>query len=186
MIIVKKEAVFVGNFECVSGGFIVSDPCYEVNSNVVNRLSNAKKGTWSAYIVQDDEGVNLSLTVLHSSVAKLNDSNWDTTNFTVGVDSGQAGVYDEKYFGDDSILSKDPQFEFPFEKDGDRWYAFNCDLTLSKIGAGIVPYGAVSASGYGDGGYECLIQKQGNEIVAVKIIFIDEIDEDEYLLEEDE
>lgn len=61
----------------------------------------------------------------------------------------------------------------------DLWYSSCCDLTLSEIGAGVIPGGAVSSSGYGDGGYVASISTDDNsEIVAIRIVFISEDDED--------
>jgi hypothetical protein len=72
-----------------------------------------------------------------------------------------------------------------------KWYYWNCSRTLDTslhkdeiitedeylnriTHAGIVPFGCVSRSGYGDGCYECFVVKKKNKIVAIKVIFIDE------------
>jgi hypothetical protein len=91
-------------------------------------------------------------------------------SFEVGVDSGQAGIYDEDYYR-----------QYHSEDDcNDDWYGDICDLTT--------PFGTkdgkcvVSSSGYGDGGYDCyLLKDKNNEVVGFQIVFIeDEDEEDEY------
>lgn len=68
---------------------------------------------------------------------------WSTALFEVGVDSGQAGFFDDAVFavhngGYDEAFC-------------DKAY----DITLSNKKAGVMLNGVVSSSGYGDGGYEC-------------------------------
>jgi hypothetical protein len=46
-----------------------------------------------------------------------------------------------------------------------------CDRTLHKDQAGVIPFGAVSSSGGGDGYYKCLVKKDGDEVVGVLIDF---------------
>jgi hypothetical protein len=102
------------------------------------------------------------------------------TTIDVGVDSGQAGIFDKSSFKNDSLIEKDPEFHHAYRRDkpGGRWYAACCDITLSEEEAGVLLGGVVSTSGYGDGGYDCFVVKSGDEVVAVKIVFIGE-DEDE-------
>ena len=44
----------------------------------------------------------------------------------------------------------------------DVWYTACCHLTLGDVEAGVIPYGAVSASGYGDGSYDCFVRRELN------------------------
>lgn len=46
-----------------------------------------------------------------------------------------------------------------------------CDKTLSKTGAGIIPFGVVSSSGMGDGTYTCRVGKRDAEICLIEIDF---------------
>lgn len=66
---------------------------------------------------------------------------------------------------DDNIIDKPTQNDF-----GEPWYNANCDI-LSKM-AGVIPYGTVSSSGFGDGSYYCYYIEDNSEIVAIKIVFI--------------
>ena len=44
----------------------------------------------------------------------------------------------------------------PGRWDAAVWYSHCCDLTLGKQQAGVIPYGVVFSSGYGDGCYTAL------------------------------
>ena len=58
---------------------------------------------------------------------------------------------------------------------GDLWYNHACDITLSEMSAGVMPYGVVSSSGFGDGSYVCYTHKGSDgEIDFAFVIFIDE------------
>lgn len=52
-------------------------------------------------------------------------------------------------------------------------YRHVCDITLSKMSAGVLPYGAVSSSGFGDGGYTCYTHADENGVIDFAfIVFI--------------
>jgi hypothetical protein len=150
----------------------VSDPCYGTGVWCSGVVDNVKEGTYNVDVEISDEGMwgerVKSLTAIHS------DYNGHSVivkaGFEVGVDSGQAGIYDEDYYnqyhsGDDC---------------NEDWYEEICNLTD--------PFGTkdgkcvVSSSGYGDGGYDCyLLKDKNNEVVGFQIVFIeDEDEEDEY------
>ncbi|WP_433957783.1 hypothetical protein [Cytobacillus horneckiae] len=67
------------------------------------------------------------------------------------------------------------------EEKGEKWYIRICDLTLeTKESAGITKGGVVSSSGYGDGGYELFtIRDENDSVVAIKIVFIGDEEEEE-------
>ena len=88
----------------------------------------------------------------------------------VGVDSGQAGVFDAKYFEDDK-LARQYQVEDPICPD-QPWYSLCCDRTLGETGAGIIPYGVVSSSGLGDGSYSYYTNTVDGKTVGVQIVFM--------------
>ena len=53
--------------------------------------------------------------------------------------------------------------------------AYACDITLSRMHAGVMPFGAVSSSGFGDGSYVCYTHEgDTGEIDFAFIVFIDE------------
>lgn len=177
----------LGKFELNSGNVMVSDPCYEVGSWGQAQLNNTKKGEWIAKIKQFDEGEwgirNGELIALHKSIDISNELNWKLEKAIIGVDSGQAGIFDLTVFRNDEVsmsstfLSSEAQ-----EEKGEKWYSHICDLTLeTNERAGITKGGVVSSSGYGDGGYELFtIRDENDSVVAIKIVFIgDEVEEEE-------
>ena len=62
----------------------------------------------------------------------------------------------------------------------EAWYTYCCNITLVRLQAGVLPYGVVSSSGFGDGGYDCIqyLTARG-EVVKVEIVFITEDDLEE-------
>lgn len=278
----KKD---LGTFEIESGNVRVSDPCYNKDTWCNGLLNNVSVGRWKSYVyVVEDDIFNISerSSVLISHLESVNSDNlhWEKTDIHVGVDSGQAGIYDDKYFKDDKSVIKsstmynysmpvlsdnyfndldkvmshdfgisinkrlaesakiklkegkiskdeyDKEMEIISEslkerteyikenlymyniieidwsdkgnnkpkKDGDRWYDVNCANTLGvynqpgkyhkddineRLG-GVIPFGVVSQSGYGDGGYPCHVAKENGKIVGIKITFIDDFDEDDF------
>jgi len=76
----------------------------------------------------------------------------------INVDSGQAGVFD----GDIC------------DGDDEDFYDRCCNTTLKNPGYGYMKGGFVSSSGYGDGGYECLVYKNNGVAVGVEITFIEQ------------
>lgn len=93
------------------------------------------------------------------------------TDIHVGVDSGQAGFFDRdryaEYGGD------------PGDGNRDAYFAI-CDLTGSGSEYdhpqfGTNEWGAVSSSGYGDGGYDLYVLRhdQTGQVIAAYILYID-------------
>jgi hypothetical protein len=103
-----RDIQSIGNFIIESGKIIVSDPCYETRGgNWQSLFENVKKGEWKAYIIETDGsswGVRVGeIFAIHSDY-ELDDINWNRGS-TIGVDSGQAGIYDLKYYKDDKCVS---------------------------------------------------------------------------------
>ena len=148
----------------------VSDPCYGTGVWCSGAVDNVKEGTYNVDVEISDEGMwgkrVKSLTAIHSEYS--GHSIIQKAPFEVGVDSGQAGIYDEDYYR-----------QYHSEDDcNDDWYKEVCDLTD--------PFGTkdgkcvVSSSGYGDGGYNCyLLRDKNNEVVGFQIVFIEDDEEDE-------
>ncbi|EJW19339.1 hypothetical protein PAV_1c03130 [Paenibacillus alvei DSM 29] len=171
-------AIFIslGQFEVTTGKLVVSDPCYDLNENtiIMGVLDNALNGTWDAYVskteVQDWGEACAKLIACHSSVAdKLEAIEWVKGNFIVGVDSGQAGIFDVSKF---RIPDADAEGNESDNADSD-WYFACCDITESNEDAGVLDGGVVSRTGFGDGAYAAYYAVNGqNQIMGVKIIFI--------------
>lgn len=148
----------------------VTDPCYDRDTWCAGTLSNVKPGQ---YVCEPDytDGRVASIEAVHRDCGSEM-LFWNEMNFEVGVDSGQAGIFDY----DDFIAHVD-------ERDygsGD-WYSQCCELTCNEDMCGIINgVGFVSESGYGDGVYTCYVAKnEEGQIVGIKIVFIDYDDEDD-------
>ena len=176
---------FLGTFNVESGCLIVTDPCYEYDP--FNVLLNVQNGTWIAEITTERyDGV--TQLYAHRTCFEGN-GHWRTAGFIVHVDSGQAGIFDAAHFDKDEDVSPEETFEnvsFRDSTDHTRWYKMCCDRTLGPDSAGVIPFGAVSASGWGDGGYECeYFETDDGLVTAVRINYIyqdyeEDEDEEEY------
>lgn len=153
----------IGSFEIKSGKVIVSDPCYGRGTWCQGTLDNVKKGKWNSKILTVDGRV-AALIASHESILNLNyiDSySGIISSFVVGVDSGQAGIFDLPEFHSDDDDYDDPE----------SWYRRCCELTLKTLAGIIDNSGVVSSSGYGDGGYDCKTLSKDNEVVGIMIDF---------------
>lgn len=126
--------------------------------------------------------------IAHESISfgELEKYNWQRVqDLHVGVDSGQAGFFDlVKY----TEAVSDKHSNGGRNHDGgsfDTFYKSVCELTLADASWGVVPFGAVSSSGYGDGGYSCFVLRNPtsdptvSELVGAYIVFISEEEEEE-------
>lgn len=167
----------IGEFEVESGTLRVSDPCYDIGSDGGFEIANAITGTWDARVIYSDEGswgvrcAALICQVRDYPEITHEDYGWkDASEFY--VDSGQAGVYDRKYYKCDSVMSGQDRIHDKVICDDEPWYSFNCDRTLSDASAGVIPYGSVSSSGFGDSVYKALIKlNEDDKVVAVLLDF---------------
>ena len=172
----------VGTFEVTSGKIVISDPCYE--REIIAAELPAKNGKWEAetYFNSDDRVSHLI--VHHENYPINNEHEGDVAPFDVGVDSGQAGVFDSDFYRNDEAVAhltdEDRHYKEDKIREDEPWYSWCCDRTLGADCAGIVPHGAVSSSGYGDGCYECRLVKDtytpDYPVVGVIIEFISEED----------
>jgi len=155
----------LGQFEVISGAVRVTDPCYDTSVWCSGEIKNVRNGRWSAVVVKDRSRCACLIAFI-GRTRKVDDCNWMALDFEVGVDSGQAGIFDSKCYEGGT--------------DNQKWYDKCCELTLGELGAGVIDTGCVSSSGYGDGGYVASVIKDDKEVIAIKIDFIeDEDDEDE-------
>ena len=84
----------------LSDHVIVTDPCYDSDTWCNGQLTNVKPGTYhtkATYTQMNGWGRRCtSLIVWHESITEPTD--YEHTDITVGVDSGQAGIIDFPYF----------------------------------------------------------------------------------------
>lgn len=149
---------------------MVSDPCYKVGVWCQGEINNILEGEYNVHISEDDGRIK-ELIVSHDNylVIDFEDINIEQP-FEVGVDSGNAGIFDYKYYYDtheeDDILDEwyDDMLAGLFDKeDSKNWLFFR-------------NHGVITSSGYGDGIYHCYTAEHDNKVMAIKIIFIDEGD----------
>lgn len=177
----------MNNIEIKDKGFIslddkvmVSDPCYGMNTWCQGVIDNVLKGNYKCTVETFDEdtwGRRVSaIQVMHADYLKKF-LEYSKENFEVGVDSGQAGIFDYEYYK--KYHSDDSEIEHA-DKD---WYWRVCDLTVTTQipdGNTIDNLGFVSSSGYGDGGYCCwTAHNDEGKIVAIRVEYITEDDEEE-------
>jgi len=160
-----EKTIELGTFNVDSGKLVVSDPCYSPGTWCAGALGNVKNGIWKGFVQKGktDWGNRCwSVQAVHLDHYSQNMGFSEKTDITVGVDSGQAGIYDVAKFGGG-------QDEY-----GDGgWYDNACETTLSALGAGVLDGGVVSSSGFGDGAYDCYVSRDNSgQIVGVKVVFI--------------
>lgn len=160
MAIADDVGTAVGYFNCESGTLRVTDPCYQPGTWCAGVITDCRTGIWKAVIHRGRFGmwgVRVSkLTVTHSDGGA---GDAIAADFEAGVDSGQAGVFDDLHYGD------------VCDADYDKW----CELSNP---AGTRGDGAVASSGFGDGVYDCTYRRDADgKCFEISIVFIDEEEE---------
>jgi hypothetical protein len=191
-------------FNVTSGKMVCSDPCYEIPTWCQGVIENVKNGKWEAGIATSDEGSwgeRVSHLWVYNLEAAINDPNLvreietfkgHELPFSGGVDSGQFGFFDFDNYRKDGVVANLPKYEFGEgwdNKEGDTWYRTVCNLTLGGEQWGVLPFGAVSSSGYGDGSYMVKgIKDDSGQYVAFCVEFIgqDDHEDDEWDEDDDE
>lgn len=173
-----------------AGPLRCTDPCYSPGTWCTG-LVDVLPGRWNAHVVRGPTNGwgtrTYALLARHESVVvepkdTLN-APWHAYDFDAGVDSGSFGFFDQAAFDkmkDDDDLA-------------DRWYemAGNTRIDLDGKGGarigGVVgttkddpePFGALSSSGFGDGGYTVLAQLDGEgRVVSLLVVFCPKMDEE--------
>lgn len=104
----------------------VSDPCYDIDTWCAGTLENVLEGNYKCFsqsVDSGDWGVRVaSIEVVHEDYLNIITPT-ELQNIDVGVDSGQAGIYDLDYF-----------IKARADKHGkDKWYKKVCDITYKYI-----------------------------------------------------
>jgi len=180
------KTVPLGSFQVVSDELLAADPAYAKslsdNAGLLARVTKVTKGEWKAealmFTAAPKDERCAELLSFHVSHSHPGNCNWKSQEGVVGVDSGQAGVFDPKHAGDHSVVPKDYRWKDEMIDPDDRWYSLCCDFTLSAKGAGVIPYGAVASSGWGDGGYSCFTcESEAGRVQGLRLVFISQEDE---------
>lgn len=162
----------------LSDKVMVSDPCYDIGTWCQIQLDNVKPGNYNVHVIKSDEetwGIRCaSLIVKHVDKKISNDMELIIHDGEVGVDSGQAGIFDMSIY---------PEHQHTRTSE-DVFYEECCDTTLSRMSCGTLSNGkgVVSSSGYGDGSYNLLYSKDENGAIDyMHILFIEpDIYEEDY------
>ncbi|GGE73696.1 SMI1/KNR4 family protein [Priestia taiwanensis] len=167
----------VGIFKVESGKLIVTDPCYKVDEQeeVQIILSNVKSGNWTASISYNNEEIVKSVLAFYGE--KKTRGKWNDCDTLIGVDSGQAGIFDFILFGRDDAIQYEVEniYDIKIDEVGIKYFVACSDTAASDAQGGVVPGGVVSMSGYGDGMYEVKVKyNTSKEIVGVMIDFGDD------------
>lgn len=155
---------------------VVGDPCYE-DTLWSTELTDVSRGYWTAYVRKDRKTNRVSelLAVCHGwPFPELEDFGYE--GHTAGVDSGQLGIYSKDMYRTGDYLPEDLEnrLDLDLSDPAERFYAANCDRSLSKKQAGVLPRGVVSASGYGDGEYPVrLVRDTEGTVMAIWVVFYD-------------
>lgn len=175
------------SFEVVSGTLVCSDPCYSLDTWCMGIVENVKKGKWNAQIERmdlGDWGERISvLMVSHESNPNPTFDFGEHLPFTAGVDSGQFGFFDKDFYRNDESAKDLPKYNFSNDFDreaGDIWYRACAQLTLGDESWGVLPNGAVSSSGIGDGSYDVFAETNPEgEVIALCVVYLWEDEEEE-------
>lgn len=182
----KRDYTIIGRFKMTCPTMRVSDPCYDDSTWCYGTISGCATGNWEAAVSYNGSsttgrGVTL-LAARHigsrPSFAKCGQvwmdtqyihykDGWEICDFEVGVDSGQAGFFDDSHYRDNSVVAEMPKPKYNFDI---PWYNHCCDQALGERQAGVIPYGAVAYCG--DGGYSALQHKnEQGQVDCVVILF---------------
>lgn len=215
-------------FNLTSTQLRVTDPCYEKGTWCADVLENVLPGEWIAEkVVASDKETGgwgdriAELCIWHSDYIGNVDAH-ELTEIHVGVDSGQAGFFDEsqypegetgEYLDLDTFYGKvcagtagkertweEPLYTEEMIRKMEAVYTEANELSNEQVRAIIdsmrtavrtrsehdhlgianVGFGVATASGYGDGGYNCYVGRNNKgEIVAARIVFIGDEEYDE-------
>lgn len=92
-----EQEVLTGDDIELSSHVMVSDPCYDTDTWCNADLHNVRPGTWHTKALYKD-GLCTDLVVWHKDMKEPTFDKYEKTSINVGVDSGQAGVYDYDHF----------------------------------------------------------------------------------------
>ena len=163
----------VGSFNVSCGQIRVSDPCYEKDSDGGVTVDNVMNGEWTAYFDCDRlSEVVACVYAVHNMYKYAVDAHNLKEIEQIGVDSGQAGIFDKVYYD----VNQGGEYG-----DLETFYGKCCKITLDQVCGIVEECGVVSSSGYGDGSYSVYVGYDKDGLIyCVYIEFVTEEEEDEY------
>ena len=125
------EFINLGEFEMTSPVMRVSDPCYERDVWCCGTVDHCKLGTWEAGVLKTDEGewgtrcavlavrhkdTGPDFNVIRLGKVRKVACKCVEQSFEVGVDSGQAGFFDDAFYQNDTVFEELPAPGFARER----------------------------------------------------------------------
>ena len=158
----KLDTPIIAGFITLGDTVDITDPCYDRSTGY--STFKCKPGKYEcSYVLTEAWGTRVKeCQIVHEDYNIEEEGLWEVAGYT-GVDAGLAGFFNNK-----------PDFS------DDEWSEF-CDAIYhgdAWINPSIAK-GFCTSSGYGDGCYDIDVVREGDEIIAARIIFIDEEDEDD-------
>jgi hypothetical protein len=161
---------------------MVSDPGYTVPTWCQHKLTNVLPGEYQCKAVMFNAGLfgeRCSFIIaVHKDYNTDNKLYWRRIKgTTIGVDSGQAGIFSmETYRNDEIFLTGKSEHTKKYgihkEDAGEEWYGHMCDLSdFYKDKWGTYANGIVSRSGLGDGSYELRLAKHKGKVIGMVLDF---------------
>lgn len=165
----KKEEVVLGTIT-VSDKVRVTDPCYKIDTWCAYTIEDMTPGSYTTKSYVVDHGTwGKRVAQLEISLEGVSDdiSFEKVEEADISVDSGMAGFFDYYMFEKESSKGsfKNKWQSIDYYKD-------------RKFGRIIDSYGAVSSAGYGDGSYELYVAYKDGKVIAAKIVFIGDNEEE--------
>lgn len=172
---------------------VVSDPCYTIPTWCQAVVNKVKPGVYDTHLKKHDAGdwgERCSMLLVIHEDHKDDTLRWEEHSATIGVDSGQCGIFSKESYRNDLFTDRrrkiymglgdgDISFfkNFKTRKNpGDKWYTHICSRTLGDKSWGVYDSGVVSSSGFGDGSYTLYVAKKRGKIVAMCVDF--QVEED--------
>jgi hypothetical protein len=160
---------------------VVSDPCYTIPTWCQVIVNNVLPGYYEPIVKKHEvdgwgNRVSVQMCIHEDYIGKEDelDLTWVEHGGTVGVDSGQAGIFSRESYRNDSITDRiglgDGDISFfgnfnRLDEEGEKWYINMCSRTLGVLQHGVYDEGMVSSSGFGDGSYDLYVLTTPDEVV---------------------
>ena len=93
----NPETILTGKPIQLGSHVMVSDPCYDIDTWCNGDLKDVLPGTWRTKAIYMYDRCT-DLIAYHKDVPEPTFDQYEKTDIVVGVDSGQAGIYDYKHF----------------------------------------------------------------------------------------
>lgn len=93
----NPETILTGKPIQLGSHVMISDPCYDTDTWCNGDLKDVLPGTWRTKVIYMYDRCT-DLIAWHKDVPEPTFDQYEKTDIVVGVDSGQAGIYDYKHF----------------------------------------------------------------------------------------